>query len=190
MFTTQLSRPPSDICAKQNTQPCSPDDDYVQSILNDGKRFVIEFMDPIQASAMHVRQSAGAFVPSTTNLARLLRQETSSGPIVLHGRPTEWPRSLWVGTKHLGPVDLVRFSPDSRIVVSVSTAMHGECELGLWDVSTGAPIGQSLLGHMGTIEWVEFFPDSTLLASGSEYEGIQFWDTATCLPWYSLSTLR
>ena len=67
----------------------------------------------------------------------------------------------------------IAFSPDGKILASVSTA--GTIQL--WDIETGQQRGQPLISHRrGRVHSVAFSPDGKTLASGCEDGAVILWD--------------
>lgn len=65
------------------------------------------------------------------------------------------------------------FSPNGKQLVSTSSSIGGG-QLILWDVVTGAPIGEP--EYNGMIASVEFSPDGKTFISSSASNGVQLWD--------------
>ena len=92
--------------------------------------------------------------------------------------------------RHSDPVSSLAFSPDGKILASGGCRVNnqGYCpsfqegKIILWDVMTGQPIGQPLLGHTDLITHIAFSPDGKLLASSSRDKTIILWDVRTHRP--------
>jgi len=64
------------------------------------------------------------------------------------------------------------FSPDGKQIVSGSN----DKTIQLWNVETGARIGQPMEGHHGIIVSIAFSPDGKQVASGSPDRSIRLWN--------------
>jgi WD40 repeat protein len=85
---------------------------------------------------------------------------------------------------------LVRLMSASAQVVAVAISRDGtrivsgsyDSTLRLWDARTGAPIGEPLKGHSGTVRSVAFSPDGARIVSGSSDNTLRLWDARTGAP--------
>src|SRR5262249_24838023 len=82
----------------------------------------------------------------------------------------------WIGRPLRGAMRYAAFSHDGRMVAaSMLSAMIGdEISIGVWDTSTGPPVGHSLTG-MKIVHSLEFSPNGATLAVG-HVGGCSFWD--------------
>ncbi|KAJ2933545.1 hypothetical protein H1R20_g3565, partial [Candolleomyces eurysporus] len=76
---------------------------------------------------------------------------------------------------HSSMVQSVAISPDGKRIVSGSL----DGTIRIWDMETGAQVGEPLLGHRGDINSVAISPDGKLIVSGSDDETIRVWDAET-----------
>ncbi len=106
--------------------------------------------------------------------------------IAICGRWNSFGITLWdVATNtlkgtligHIGGVNSVAFTPDSRTLASAGT----DDTVCLWDVATGS-YKTTLIAHTDDVQSVAFSPDGTTLASGSWDGTIILWDAEKLEP--------
>ncbi len=76
--------------------------------------------------------------------------------------------------KHNGPVYLVRYSSDGKLLASAGI----DKLVKLWDTETGREVRQ-LQGHTETVYALAFAPDGKTLVSGSRDKTVRLWDVAS-----------
>jgi WD40 repeat protein/energy-coupling factor transporter ATP-binding protein EcfA2 len=79
---------------------------------------------------------------------------------------------------HVGFVQSLAFSPDSKTLASGNQSTGVNDSIILWDVATRRPLGSPLTGHDDGILSLAFSPDGKVLASGSADEKVRLWDVA------------
>jgi WD40 repeat protein len=81
---------------------------------------------------------------------------------------------------HTLPIERVAFSPDGRLLATVSGDFQQQKvpgEVKLWDVASGQEL-LSLKGHRGPVHGVAFAPDGRTLATGSADGSAKLWDVS------------
>ncbi|RXW16523.1 hypothetical protein EST38_g9336 [Candolleomyces aberdarensis] len=76
---------------------------------------------------------------------------------------------------HKNWVLTVAVSPDSKRIVSGSS----DNTIRIWDLATGAQVGEPLRGHTGWVWSIAISRDGSRIVSGSMDETIRIWDAAT-----------
>ncbi|KAG8991502.1 hypothetical protein FRB94_012459 [Tulasnella sp. JGI-2019a] len=155
--------------------PLLESDDLTPTLLYDLRRFVMEFMDPIVASALHIYLSALALMPSETELYCHYGSSTQCGVRVVRPRAEQWSQILWTASKHSKCVNCISVSPDSTTIVSGSD----DQTLRLWDSKTGAAIGKVMTGHTNWVNCVAISPNGMTIVSGSFDTTLHRWDAKT-----------
>ncbi|KAG8847824.1 hypothetical protein FRB96_001412 [Tulasnella sp. 330] len=145
------------------------------ALLNDFRRFVMEFMDPISASSLHIYYSALPFTPSRTSLSRRYCRPDDGGPKVIRGQGEIWSHTLWTASKHSNSINCIAVSPDSQTIVSGSA----DFTMRLWDADDGAPIGKAIRGHSDAVNCLSVSPDGRFIVSGSADRTLRMWDAST-----------
>src|ERR1700761_1713338 len=145
-------------------------------LAKDALRFVIEFREPIEQSASHVRYSALTLLPRSSPLyAHYVSHIRQHSVRMLYGTPTLWPGWNAVLDGHTDSAYAVAFSPNGRLIASGSE----DSTIRLWDARTYAPVGDELQGHKGIVTAVVFEPDSKHILSCAEDRTIRRWNAAS-----------
>ncbi|KAG8888572.1 hypothetical protein FRB98_007437, partial [Tulasnella sp. 332] len=151
-------------------------DPSLSVLLRDARRFLLEFMEPISTSSLHIYSSALAFSPSSTELVASYGHMLEAGPKPLRGRSVKWSNTLWVGSKHSNAVTCLEWSPSGKILASGS---H-DATVRLWDKETGTVVGGGPLGgHTCGVLCLAWSPGGKVLASGSANTNLRLWEADT-----------
>ncbi|KIL56063.1 hypothetical protein M378DRAFT_17418 [Amanita muscaria Koide BX008] len=111
-------------------------------LLSDASRFILKFYEVIKRSALHTYYSALPFTPSDTLLYRRYSKQAADNNVktcCIEGGPETWGADLIHGF----PVNLVKFSLDSALLLSCSEGNQDYGSLGMlkiWDAATSTPI--------------------------------------------------
>ncbi|KAG9032408.1 hypothetical protein FRB95_001529 [Tulasnella sp. JGI-2019a] len=167
--------PPRTLSPRPSTADLRRSNGLTSTLLYDLRRFIMEFMEPIVTSPLHIYGSAVAFMPSETELCRRYKYLSEGRLTVARGRAERWSQTLWTAFKHSGPVKCIAVSPDGKMIVSGSD----DNTLRLWDAKTGAAIGQVMDGHTSSINCVAVSPDSNTIVSGSRDCTLRLWHGKT-----------
>lgn len=90
-------------------------------------------------------------------------------------------KPLWSSPEQSLPLENVAYSPDGKIVATVSgdyKEYQKTGEVKLWDAESGRELAV-LAGHTGKIRALGFSPDGKLLATGGYDRTIRIWDVAS-----------
>jgi WD40 repeat protein len=130
------------------------------------------FQATIEKSGLQLYFSALPFASSTGNISQFYhRRFRDIIPNVLHGAWRADSRNT-VLSGHTSAVSCLSFSPNGRKFASGS----GDRTVRLWDVATGASLGEPLTGHVDGVTCLSFSPDGRRLASGSKDSTVRLWD--------------
>ncbi|PVF92453.1 WD40 repeat-like protein [Serendipita vermifera] len=140
--------------------------------MQDVLRFLVTFRTAIITSTPHIYISALSFTPTESNLWKTAAGIFHRLPRLSKGRMKTWPARphKWLG--HTGSVRGVVYSPNGRNIASCSW----DDTVRIWDVETGALVGEPLRGHTREVDAVAYSPDGRSIVSGSEDCTIQIWD--------------
>ncbi|PVF92507.1 WD40 repeat-like protein [Serendipita vermifera] len=140
--------------------------------MQDALRFLVTFHTAIITSTPHIYISALPFTPTESNLWKTAAEIFHRLPRLSKGQMKTWPARPH---KWLGHTDCVRgvvYSPNGRNVASCSY----DKTIRIWDVETGALVGEPLRGHTGWVCGVAYSPDGRRIVSGSSDRTIRIWD--------------
>ncbi|KAG8794957.1 hypothetical protein FRC16_010287, partial [Serendipita sp. 398] len=143
--------------------------------IEDALKFILTFQEAIKTSAPHTYISGLGFVPTDTDVWRHSSGLFRNLLVVEKGRKTSWGSQPSTLRGHTGAVLSVAYSPDGHRIISGS----GDTTIRMWDVETGAAVGEPLEGHTNWISSVAYSPDGRRIISGSDDNTIRMWDAET-----------
>src|SRR5258706_7749810 len=91
------------------------------------------------------------------------------------GKLSSWPAPplKWIG--HAEGIMCMSYSPNGLQIISGSF----DKTIWIWDVETGAAVGNPLEGHTSEVFSVAYSPDGRHIVSGSFDKTIRIWDAET-----------
>jgi WD40 repeat protein len=142
-------------------------------LLHDSERFLFEFYDTINLSALHVYYSALPFAPKHTLLYEMFKHELQDSTKVMSGVSDSWNAYLRT-IEHPSVVRSVAISHDGTQIISGSD----DNTVRIWDAQTGAAVHE-LKGHSSHVYSVAISHDGTQIISGSADKTVRIWDAQT-----------
>ncbi|KAH8800558.1 quinon protein alcohol dehydrogenase-like superfamily [Flagelloscypha sp. PMI_526] len=149
--------------------------DPIRKLLQDCTSFVQTFAQPIFQSYAQIYLSGLSLSPQLSLIAEQGTKLMKNRIRIAKGGLKHWPTSLNTMHGHSSTILSLAFSPDSQSIISGSI----DNTLRLWDVTTGASIGEPLQDHSNWVNSVAFSPDGRRIVSGSGDMTIRLWDTTT-----------
>ncbi|CAE6454116.1 unnamed protein product [Rhizoctonia solani] len=145
----------------------------IASWASDAHRFVLTFYNTIASSTPHLYISALAFSPDKSLTAQRMRPYFPNTITIPSGAGSGWHPCVKVIT-HQQAAQSLSLSPDgSRVILGYSDG-----SLDMWDLQTGARIGEVLVGHKDSVACVVVSSNGYHVASGSFDTTVRVWDTS------------
>ena len=149
------------------------------SLVQDARRFVLEFKSVVEVTPLQLYNSALVFSPETSIIKRLFSHQMPKCLRIASKAEKNWNSSLQTLEGHSQIVNTAIYSPDSKMVASNDGTVK------LWDPITGdsrCTLGENLRnkmrGQIYGIKAVAFSPDGQLLAFAS-HKIVKLWNSTT-----------
>ncbi|KAK7687626.1 hypothetical protein QCA50_008840 [Cerrena zonata] len=160
-------------------------DNQIPSLLNDGYRFILEYVAAIERDPMQIYISALPMMP-TCLLQELYapNYQHMSALQLLSKRDSGWGACLCIMEGHIEQVISVKYSPDGHIIISSShdSTVH------TWQADSGTPLN-IMRGHKASVWAADFCPDPDRpaeIVSVSDDHTLCIWDFASGAPLHSI----
>ncbi|KAG8993525.1 hypothetical protein FRB94_013276 [Tulasnella sp. JGI-2019a] len=137
------------------------------NLLRDLKNFILQSSISTITGPESIYHYTLPFTPSHTSLSRAYGHLAEGGPKPRRGCLEQRPLQT--------AQNCVAWSPDGQRIISGSE----DGTLSLWDLSTGAPIGEAWKSHSKRVDCVAWSPDGKMVVSGSDDDTLQLWNPTT-----------
>ncbi|KAJ8522669.1 hypothetical protein ONZ45_g832 [Pleurotus djamor] len=153
-------------------------EDRTRTLLHDGHRFILTFMDCIQACPFQVYTSALVFIPSKCLLREMypLQEDYHPAADVLAGLDETWGPCLRVIEGSGFNVTCVAFSQDGSWIASAST----DHNIYIWDANSGALL-RTLCGHTDWVSGCGIASEHSLITASLDGT-VRIWNATTGAP--------
>jgi len=94
------------------------------SFIRDAVRFISAFLVPISHSAPQIYLSALPFTPERSLVGEEFCPRFPNTLTISDGRPSQWPKNIFVAEYHKDPVYCIVLSPDEKTFVSTSLSSY------------------------------------------------------------------
>jgi hypothetical protein len=143
--------------------------------IHDFRRFIITFHTPISISTPHTYISTRPFLPLHSPLSAMFDRQFTKGIKMQRGQLLSWPTLPleWIG--HTAAINSMNYSPNGCNIVTGSD----DKTIRIWDVETGAVVGEPLDGHTEVWNSVRYSRDGRHIISGARDGTIRVWDAET-----------
>jgi len=92
----------------------------LMSFIRDAVRFISVFLVPISQSAPQIYLSALPFTPECSLVGKKFRPRFPNTLTISDGRPSQWPKNVFVAEHHKNSVECIALSPDEKTFVCTS----------------------------------------------------------------------
>jgi len=93
------------------------------SFIRDAVRFISAFLVPISQSAPQIYISALPFTPECSLIGEKFCPRFPNTLTISDGRPSQWPKNVFVAEHHEGWIVCIVLSPDEKTFVSISSSL-------------------------------------------------------------------
>lgn len=152
----------------------NPSEEDLVKLIRECRRFVLYSFDAIEQSATHIHDSVLLWLPESSLIRTLYRDQFTTQVKVLNGIDTSWDactRAIQLGDG--APVLSVAFSHGGDLIAGCNGSV-----VKVFEAATGV-CHATLDGHDKGMKSVSFSSDDTLLTSGSEDSTVNVWDIQT-----------
>ena len=145
---------------------------FLIGAIHDSERFILQFFDCIQESALHLYHSALPQSPTNSEIYTKLHSQIGGSITIRKGLESSWKAKARTIVTRLKKVTCLKFSSDGAKV-----AAAGNGGLQVFGTTTGECL--ATMPNPANCMLVEFSQDNTFLLAAYEDRGIRLWDVQT-----------